>query len=114
MGAQTGDCCVDQQASAKLTEPLWLLERVALHKRKYLEVIKDNFCLFCKFCIEHYVETSLHNCLNETVQIRGHNIFSKLPGLGSSDGWRAGSKLLIRIRKGTACTQQRGKKLTGS
>ena len=43
----------------------------ALDKREYLEIIMDNFCLFC---IKTYVVTPHLNRLVETVQMRGHNI----------------------------------------
>ena len=43
----------------------------ALDKREYLVIIKDNFCLFC---FEPYVVTPHLNHLDETVQMRGHNI----------------------------------------
>ena len=43
----------------------------ALDKREYLVIIKNNFCLFC---IKTYVVTSHLNSLDETVQMRGHNI----------------------------------------
>ena len=44
----------------------------ALDKREYLVIIKNNFCLFC---IKTYVVTSHLNSLDETVQMRGHNIW---------------------------------------
>ena len=34
-------------------------------------ILRDNFCLFC---IKTYVGTSHLNGLDETVQMRGHNI----------------------------------------
>ena len=34
-------------------------------------IIRDNFC---QFCTKTYVVTSHLNRLNETVQMRGHNI----------------------------------------
>ena len=43
----------------------------ALDKREYLVIIRDNFCLFC---IKAYVVTPHLNRLDETVQMRGHNI----------------------------------------
>ena len=43
----------------------------ALDKREYLVVIRDNFC---EFCIKTSV-TPNRNCLNETGQMRGHNIW---------------------------------------
>ena len=43
----------------------------AVDKRKYLVVIGDNLY---KFCIKTYVVTPHLNCLDETVQMRGHNI----------------------------------------
>ena len=44
----------------------------ALDKREYLAIIRDNFCLFC---IKTYVVTPHLNCLDETIQMRGHNIW---------------------------------------
>ena len=44
----------------------------ALDKREYLLIIRDNFCLFC---IKKYVVTSHLNRLDETIQMRGHNIW---------------------------------------
>ena len=44
----------------------------ALDKREYLVIIRDNFCIFC---FEPYVVTPHLNCLDETVQMRGHNIW---------------------------------------
>ena len=44
----------------------------ALDKREYLVIIRDNFCLFC---IKSYVVTLHLNRLDETVQMRGHNIW---------------------------------------
>ena len=44
----------------------------ALDKREYLVIIRDNFCLFC---FESYVVTPHLNRLDETVQMRGHNIW---------------------------------------
>ena len=44
----------------------------ALDKREYLVIIRDNFCLFC---FEPYVVTPHLNRLDETVQMRGHNIW---------------------------------------
>ena len=44
----------------------------ALDKREYLVIIRDNFCLFC---FEPYVVTPYLNRLDETVQMRGHNIW---------------------------------------
>ena len=43
-----------------------------LDKREYLVIIRDNFYLFC---IKTYVVTPHLNCLNETVQMKGHNIW---------------------------------------
>ena len=47
----------------------------ALDKREYLVIIRDNFC---QFCTKTYVVTPHLNCLNETVQMRGHNIWFEL------------------------------------
>ena len=44
----------------------------ALDKRGYLVMIMDNFCYFS---INTYVVTPNLNCLDETVQMRGHNIW---------------------------------------
>ena len=44
----------------------------ALDKREYLVIIRDNFCYFC---IKTYVVTPHLKCLNEMVQMRGHNIY---------------------------------------
>ena len=44
----------------------------ALDKREYLVIIRDNFCLFC---IKTYDVTSHLNRLDETVRMRGHNIW---------------------------------------
>ena len=44
----------------------------ALEKRDYLMIIWE---IFHKFCIEMFVVTSHLNRLNETVQMRGHNIW---------------------------------------
>ena len=44
----------------------------ALYKRECLMIIRDNFCLFC---IKTYVVTPYLNCLDKTVQIKGHNIW---------------------------------------
>ena len=44
----------------------------ALDKREYWVIIRDNFY---KFCIKTYVVTAHLNRLDETVQIRGHNIW---------------------------------------
>ena len=44
----------------------------ALDKREYLVIIRDNFYLFC---FEPYVVTPQLNRLDETVQMRGHNIW---------------------------------------
>ena len=44
----------------------------ALDKREYLMIVWDNFC---EFCIKTYVVTSHLNRLDETVQMRGHNIW---------------------------------------
>ena len=41
-------------------------------KREYLVIIRDNFC---QFCIKTYVVTPQLNRLDETVQMRGHNIW---------------------------------------
>ena len=43
----------------------------ALHKREYMLVIRD---IFCYFSIKTYVVTPHLNRLDETVQMRGHNI----------------------------------------
>ena len=43
-----------------------------LDKREYLVIIRDNFC---KFCIKTFVVTPHLNRLDETVQMRGHNIW---------------------------------------
>ena len=43
----------------------------ALDKQEYLVIIRDNFCFFY---IKTYVVTPHLNRLNETVQMRGHNI----------------------------------------
>ena len=40
-------------------------------KREFLVIIRDNFCTFC---IKTYVVTPHLNRLDETVQMRGHNI----------------------------------------
>ena len=40
--------------------------------KEYLMIIRDNFCWFC---INSYVVTPHLNCLNETVQMMGHNIW---------------------------------------
>ena len=42
-----------------------------LDKRKYLIMIWDNFC---HFCTKTYVVTLHLNRLDETVQMKGHNI----------------------------------------
>ena len=44
----------------------------ALDKREYLVIIEDIFCLFY---IKTYVVTRHLNCLDEMVQMRGHNIW---------------------------------------
>ena len=44
----------------------------ALVKREYLVIIRDNFCYFC---IKTYVVTPHLKRLDETVQMRGHNIW---------------------------------------
>ena len=44
----------------------------ALDKREYLVMIKD---IFSYFCIKTYVVTPHLNRLDETVQMRGHNIW---------------------------------------
>ena len=44
----------------------------ALDKREYLVIIRDNFC---QFFIKTYVVTLHLNRLDETVQMRGHNIW---------------------------------------
>ena len=44
----------------------------AVGKREYLVIIRDNFC---KFCSKTYVVTPHLNRLNETVQMRGYNIW---------------------------------------
>ena len=44
----------------------------ALDKREYLVISRDNFCLFC---IKLYIVTPHLNRLDETVQMRGHNIW---------------------------------------
>ena len=44
----------------------------ALDKKEYLLIIRDNFY---KLCINTYVMTPHLNCLGETVQMRGHNIW---------------------------------------
>ena len=44
----------------------------ALDKKEYLVIITDNFC---QFCTKTYVVTSHLNRLDETVQMRGHNIW---------------------------------------
>ena len=44
----------------------------ALDKREYLVIIRDNFCLFCT---KSYIVTPHLNRLDETVQMRGHNIW---------------------------------------
>ena len=41
-------------------------------KREYSVIIRDNFC-YC--CIKTYIVTPHLNRLNETVQMRGHNIW---------------------------------------
>ena len=46
----------------------------ALDKKEYLVIIWDNFCLFC---IKSYVVIPHLNRLDETVQMRGHNIWFK-------------------------------------
>ena len=43
-----------------------------LDKKEYLVIISDNFC---KFCIKTFVVTPHLNRLDETVQMRGHNIW---------------------------------------
>ena len=43
-----------------------------LDKREYLMIMKARFC---KFCIKTYVVTPHLNCVVETVQMRGHNIW---------------------------------------
>ena len=43
----------------------------ALDKREYLVIIRDNIF---HFCMKIYVVTPHLNGLNETVQMRGHNI----------------------------------------
>ena len=64
----------------KLSSPLiWSTDYVcfheeltkALYKREYLVIIRDNFCYFC---VKPYVVTPHLNRLDETVQMRGHNI----------------------------------------
>ena len=47
-------------------------ESRALDKKEYLVIIRDNFCYFC---IKAYVVTPHLNRLDETVQMRGHNIW---------------------------------------
>ena len=44
----------------------------ALDKREYLVIIRDNFCYFCT---KTYVVTPHLNHLDETVQMRRHNIW---------------------------------------
>ena len=46
-------------------------ESRALDMREYLMITGDNFC---EFCIETYVVTPYLNHLDETVQMRGHNM----------------------------------------
>ena len=43
----------------------------AVDKREYLVIIRDNFCYFF---LKTYVVTPHLNRLDETVQMRGHNI----------------------------------------
>ena len=43
----------------------------ALDKREYLVIMRDNFW----YCIKTYVVTPHLNRLNQTVQMRGHNIW---------------------------------------
>ena len=43
----------------------------ALDKKECLVIIRDNFC---QFCTKTYVVTPHPNRLDETVQMRGHNI----------------------------------------
>ena len=43
----------------------------SLHKKEYLMIIRDNFSYFS---LKLYVVTPHLNCLNKTVQMRGHNI----------------------------------------
>ena len=43
----------------------------ALDKKENLVIIRDNFC---QFCTKTYVVTPHMNCLDETVQMRGHNM----------------------------------------
>ena len=43
----------------------------ALDKREYLMIIRD---IFCQFWLKTYVSTPYLNCLDETVQMGGHNI----------------------------------------
>ena len=44
----------------------------ALDKRKYLVIIRDNFC---EFCLKTNVVTPHLNRVNKTVQMKGHNIW---------------------------------------
>ena len=44
----------------------------AVDKREYLVIIRDNFC---SFCLKTYDLTLHLNRLDETVQMRGHNIW---------------------------------------
>ena len=44
----------------------------ALDKREYFLIISDSFC---KFCLKTYVVTRHLNRLEETVQMRGHNVW---------------------------------------
>ena len=44
----------------------------AVDKREYLVIIRDNICLFC---IKTYVVTPHLNCFEETVEMRGQNIW---------------------------------------
>ena len=43
-----------------------------LDKKEYLVIIRDNVC---QFCMKPYVVTPHLNRLDETVQMRGHNIW---------------------------------------
>ena len=47
----------------------------ALDMREYLVMIRNNEIIFCKFCIKMDLVNAHLNRLDETVQVRGHNIW---------------------------------------
>ena len=69
-------CTKTQEEAAAIVKPveqvcMFSYSPRALDKREYLVIIRDNFC---QFCTKTYVVTTHLNRLDETVQMRGHNI----------------------------------------